>query len=120
VKSARLAPEAEAELREAAAWYRESAPDVARRFLAEVRMLARAIARKPLRFPVLVDPAVDPPVTMGGGPPNPPAQPVRRALMPGFPYALVFVVGEDVVHVLAVAHQHRAPGYWLYRVGQKR
>lgn len=60
----------------------------------------------PLRFPVLLDPELDPPV--------------RRALVPGFPYALVFVVTDDAIDVLAVAHQHRMPGYWLYRLSQKR
>jgi plasmid stabilization system protein ParE len=89
-----------------ARWYRERSPDVARRFLQEVRALAKVVARVPFRFPVLVEPALDPPI--------------RRALVPGFPYALVFVVGQDVVHVLAVAHQHRMPGYWLQRLAQKR
>jgi plasmid stabilization system protein ParE len=106
VRTARLAPEAEVELREAAAWYKERSPEAARRFLREVRELARVMARMPLRFPVLLDPALDPPV--------------RRALVPGFPYALVFVVAEDEVRVLAIAHQHRMPGYWLYRLDPKR
>lgn len=99
----RLAPEAEAELRAAASWYKERDVEVARRFLCEARTVATAIARRPLRFPVLVEPEMNPPV--------------RRALFPGFPYAMIFVV-VDEVHVLAVAHQHRAPGYWLYRISQ--
>ena len=41
---------------------------------------------------------------------------VRRALVPGFPYAVVFLATEDAVHILAVAHQHRMPGYWLHRL----
>jgi plasmid stabilization system protein ParE len=106
VRTAKLEPEAEVELRAAAAWYKERSPEVARRFLREVRELARAVARMPLRFPVLVEPVLDPPV--------------RRALLPSFPYALVFVVAEDGAHVLAVAHQHRVPGYWLYRLVPKR
>jgi plasmid stabilization system protein ParE len=101
-KAARLAPEAEIELREAAAWYKERSPEVARRFLREARELVRAVGRMPLRFPALVDPDLDPPV--------------RRALFSGFPYALVFVVAENAIQVLAVAHQHRMPGYWLYRL----
>jgi plasmid stabilization system protein ParE len=104
VRTARLVPEAKAELQEAASWYKERAPEVARRFLGEARTLAGAIARKPLRFPVLVEPAMNPPI--------------RRALFPGFPYAMIFLVTDDVIHVLAVAHQHRAPGYWLYRITQ--
>jgi plasmid stabilization system protein ParE len=104
VKKTRLAPEAEVELREAASWYKERDPEVARRFLGEARTVAGAIARRPLRFPVLLEPAMDPPI--------------RRALFPGFPYAMIFLVVDDVIHVLAVAHQHRAPGYWLYRITQ--
>jgi hypothetical protein len=42
--------------------------------------------------------------------------PVRRALVEGFPYALVFVVLGDSVQVLAMAHLHRIPGYWLQRL----
>jgi plasmid stabilization system protein ParE len=103
---AKLDPEAEAELREAAAWYKERSPDVARRFVREVRAFARTIARMPLRFPVLLEPAT--------------STPVRRALVSGFPYALVFVVLTDVVLVLAVAHQHRKPGYWLDRLDRTR
>lgn len=102
MRTARLAPEAEAELRAAAAWYKERSPEVARRFLAEVRALSRAVARMPFRFAALVDPERDPPA--------------RRALVPGFPYAIIFVVTEQTVYVLAIAHQHRAPGYWIHRV----
>jgi plasmid stabilization system protein ParE len=101
VKTARFAPEALIELREAAAWYKERDPEVARRFLSAARSLAHVVARRPLRFPALLAPATEPPV--------------RRALVPGFPWALVFVEGEHAIHIIAVAHQRREPGYWLHR-----
>jgi plasmid stabilization system protein ParE len=104
VRRAQLDPEAVAELREAAAWYKERSPAVARRFLGEVRALARLVASKPYRFPALVELELNPPV--------------HRALVPGFPYALVFLVVDDVVRVLAVAHQRRVPGYWSYRLSR--
>ncbi len=44
---------------------------------------------------------------------------IRRALLARFPYALVFLVREDEVRVLAVAHAKRRPGYWLSRVRRK-
>ena len=44
---------------------------------------------------------------------------IRRALLARFPYALVFLVWEDEVRVLAVAHAKRRPGYWLSRVRRK-
>ncbi len=40
---------------------------------------------------------------------------VRRALVRRFPYAVFFVVDADTVLILAVAHAHREPGYWLER-----
>ncbi|MDI1447860.1 type II toxin-antitoxin system RelE/ParE family toxin [Polyangium sp. 6x1] len=100
----RIGPEAEVELREAAAWYKERSPEVARRFLREVRTLTKVVARMPLRFPVIEGIDIDPPV--------------RRALVAGFPYAMVFIVADDVVHILAIAHQQRMPGYWRHRLGR--
>lgn len=40
---------------------------------------------------------------------------VRRLLVAGFPYDLVYRVRGEVVDVLALAHQHRRPGYWRTR-----
>jgi plasmid stabilization system protein ParE len=105
VTKLRIGPEAEAELRDAAAWYKERSPEVARRFLREVRTLTKVVARMPLRFPVLVGLDIEPAV--------------RRALVPGFPYALVFVVKDGAIHVIAVAHQQRLPGYWRDRLGRE-
>jgi plasmid stabilization system protein ParE len=108
LKTARLDPAALAELREASSWYKESwykerSPDVARRFVQNVRALVRTITQAPLQFPVIREPALE--------------IPVRRALVPGFPYAIVFIVGKDSrIHVLAIAHQHRMSGYWLHRI----
>ena len=41
---------------------------------------------------------------------------VRRALVPRFPYTVVFVVHEQEVRIIAFAHAKRLPGYWLGRV----
>ncbi len=41
--------------------------------------------------------------------------PIRRYLLWDFPFALPFVVLEDRVVVLAVAHVRRRPGYWRER-----
>lgn len=102
MNSVRVSPEATVELREAASWYKARSPDVAHRFLQNFRQIAKAVGTSPLRFPRLVEPDFDPPL--------------RRALVPDFPYALVFLVNGRTVHVLAVAHLRREPGYWLQRV----
>jgi len=41
---------------------------------------------------------------------------VRRRVLKRFPYSLVYLVHEDQVVILAVAHHKRRPGYWLPRL----
>ncbi len=40
---------------------------------------------------------------------------VRRLPVARFPYHLVYLTREEVIHVLAVAHDHRKPGFWKDR-----
>ncbi len=44
---------------------------------------------------------------------------VRRALLKRFPYALLYVIREDFVLVLATAHLKRRPRYWTSRVNKR-
>jgi toxin ParE1/3/4 len=44
------------------------------------------------------------------GPPG-----TRRLLIERFPYSMVYLVHNGVLHVLAVAHAKRRPGYWRSR-----
>lgn len=46
-------------------------------------------------------------------------RPVRRALVAGFPFWIIYVDGPDELYVLAFAHQKRDPAYWLERVPSK-
>jgi hypothetical protein len=41
---------------------------------------------------------------------------IRRVIFERFPYTLVFLERADTVHVLALAHQRRRPGYWRGRM----
>jgi toxin ParE1/3/4 len=43
---------------------------------------------------------------------------IRRAPVSRFRFHVGYVVLDDRVRVLAVAHDHRKPGYWQTRVGQ--
>jgi len=38
---------------------------------------------------------------------------VRRCLLHKFPYKLMYSVEENHILVIAVAHQHRKPDYWV-------
>jgi plasmid stabilization system protein ParE len=40
---------------------------------------------------------------------------VRKCLLHTFPYKLLYSVEEDHILVIAVAHQHRKPDYWVDR-----
>ena len=40
---------------------------------------------------------------------------LRRVLVPGFPYALLYKLESDRIYIVAVAHVTRRPGYWRDR-----
>ncbi len=40
---------------------------------------------------------------------------VRKCLLHKFPYKLLYSTEEDHILVIAVAHQHRRPNYWIDR-----
>lgn len=43
---------------------------------------------------------------------------VRKRLVAGFPFTLLYSIEPRQVFIVAVAHQSRRPGYWLKRVRQ--
>lgn len=94
--------EAVAEFEDAAAWYEREREGYGKLFAAEVQ---RAVAR-----------AADLPRSGPRVPGTDLNRDVRRFVVRRFPYLVVagLVGGERAV--LAVAHGHRKPGYWLDRV----
>lgn len=98
----RFAPEVPEELAEAALWYEARKQGLGGEFLAELEATLPLVGSRPRSFPRLqnIDATLE----------------VRRALLARFPYAIVFLVREEEVRVLAVAHTKRRPGYWLNRV----
>ncbi len=40
---------------------------------------------------------------------------LRRILVPGFPYGLLYHADPDRIFIVAVAHVRRRPGYWRHR-----
>jgi plasmid stabilization system protein ParE len=102
VKEVRLSDEAIDELLEAAVWYRARRPGLESEFLAEVDHVLPLIGNSPASFSRLLDLPED--------------LVIRRALLPRFPYAVVFMEITDHVRVLAIAHARRRPGYWLDRL----
>ena len=40
---------------------------------------------------------------------------VRKCLLHKFPYKLLYSIEDDHIFIIAVAHQHRKPDYWIDR-----
>jgi plasmid stabilization system protein ParE len=88
---------AQRELDDAAAWYNEQAVGLGQEFLDELdRTVRRAVA-----FPLFC-PEIEPGV--------------RRCLLARFPYGLIYGLDQETIVVVAVAHLHRQPRYWVDRI----
>jgi len=40
----------------------------------------------------------------------------RKALLRKFPYNVIYTIHKKKIYILAIAHQHREPEYWIDRV----
>jgi Plasmid stabilisation system protein. len=40
---------------------------------------------------------------------------VRKCLLHKFPYKILYSVEKDHILIIAIAHQHRKPNYWIER-----
>ncbi|MEP6912715.1 MAG: type II toxin-antitoxin system RelE/ParE family toxin [bacterium] len=91
-----LAP-AQQEVDEAVAWYGKQGKDISRGFLDD---LDRAV-RLAKTYPSLAT-EIEPEI--------------RRLLFIRYPYSLVYGIDEEMIVIVAVAHQQRKPRYWADRV----
>ena len=66
-------------------------------FKAEVKLAAERISRHPLAWSVE-------------------SGEIRKCLLHRFPYKLLYSIETDHILILAVAHQHRQPDYWIDRL----
>lgn len=96
-----LHAEATAELEAAALWYHEQRDGLGLQFLAAVdRAIQHSVAWPQAGVAVEGLPA---------------ELLVRRVPVARFPYYIAYLTTDDGVHVLAVSHDHRRPGYWKSR-----
>ena len=93
-------PAARAELDASTAFYESRLDGLGLRFLAAVEEVTVRIASSP---------NAGSPLERG----------LRRRLVPGFPFSVMYRVSDDVVLILAIAHQHRRPGYWQQRTAHR-
>ena len=41
---------------------------------------------------------------------------IRRCIMHKFPYNVLYSIEENCILIIAIAHHHRKPNYWIDRV----
>jgi plasmid stabilization system protein ParE len=87
---------AQQEIDEAYVWFENRSPGKGVEFLDELDRAVRLVSAYPLASPEI-----------GPG--------VRRCIFAHFPYALLYGVENNTIVVVAVAHAHRRPDYWVDR-----
>jgi len=90
-------PDAVAEARAAAQWYRERSALAADAFLAEIDRAVERITDNPEMYPHYF-------------------RDTRRYLLQRFPFYLVYREVAGKLELVAVAHGRRKPGYWKKRI----
>ncbi len=88
---------ARAEMADAKRYYERQQRGLGLAFQHEAAVSAKRILEQPLAWQVEIDP-------------------VRRFLFNRFPYKMLYVIRGERIIVLAVAHQHRNPDYWIERI----
>ena len=91
-------PEAEAEHLETVAYYETRQAGLGASYPADFESVLEQACEAPNRYPIERKPDI------------------RLVRLRRFPYTVLFRESEGTVQVLAVAHQHRRPSYWLGRL----
>ena len=90
-------PEAKSELRESGIWYDDKVDGLGLEFLLEVKNAESRILQNPQLCPIY-------------------EAGTRRYIMQRFPFAVIYLVSEQKIQIVAVAHCKRRPEYWKDRV----
>jgi len=88
---------ADQEVDDAVLWYEEQVKGLSRDFLDELDRIVRLVKTYPL-LATQIEPEI------------------RRFLFARFPFSLIYGIDQDMIVVIAVAHQHRQPRYWTDRI----
>jgi len=89
-------PEAAAEFEAAVEWYEERSAGLGLDFATEIRQAILRAESMPLAW-TLID------------------GDIRRVLVHRFPYGILYASDGGHLHVVAVMHLSREPGYWRHR-----
>ena len=85
---------AQKELEDAVLYYELELYGLGRKFKEEVRKAIKRIKKYPTSWP-------------------PERGEVRKCFVSKFPYKILYSIQKQNIIILAIAHQHRKPGYWI-------
>ena len=103
IRRLRLHPAAGEEFVDAAPWYLSIGNALGRDFQQELEAAMGLLMQSPI--PAVPHPRL--PAALG----------LRRVILRRFPYDLVFIERQNEIHIIALAHHARRPGYWRSRLG---
>lgn len=85
------------ELADAIDYYNCELPGLGHIFLDEVQRIIRLIQKFPMAW-------------------SPISLHTRRAILKNFPYSVIYHFENSTLYIIALAHHHRKPRYWISRV----
>ncbi|MBA4391808.1 MAG: plasmid stabilization protein [Syntrophus sp. (in: bacteria)] len=85
------------EVNDAVQWYNDQKIGLGIEFLDELDMAVRRIAAFPESYPEI-------------------ERDLHRCLLSRFPYGLIYGIDKKTIIIVAVAHLHREPRYWIERL----
>jgi len=88
---------AQSEVDDAVTWYDSQSRNLGTQFLDDLDRSIRRIAAYPLASTKI-------------------EEDLRRCLLSRFPYGIIYGIDSETVVVIAVAHLHREPRYWIDRL----
>ncbi len=92
---------AQSEVDDAFAWYDAYSHSLGVQFLDDIDRAVRRIAAYPLANTII-------------------EEGLRRCLLSRFPYGIIYGLDAETVIVIAVAHLHREPRYWIDRLLEQK
>lgn len=90
-------PDALEEYGRAASHYTQQQEGLQHRFIEQVELTIRRIQNDPERYRFF-------------------EEDIRRSLTPFFPYAVLYTIEPEYIHIIAIAHCALRPGYWKERL----
>jgi plasmid stabilization system protein ParE len=92
-----LGEAAKIELENAIEWYELQSQGLGRRFAQAIDITVKRLLLYPEISPILV-------------------KEIRRAMVKGFPYGIIYSLKDEYIEIISVAHSHRKPMYWEKRI----